>query len=267
MLPEAEYFLPGNDISWLVRQFEAIHYNSRNKLADKFVPREDASLVFHFGNLPRMLSPVEKLLPAFFIAPLSPTANSIMIEGNTDVFIVTCKPTVLSRILGISMIAGNEPYIPLPEHVFGKVWEMMKNSGNQEKRIETFSRFICDHISGEYIPDETDTMYEEILASNFSVPLHEIIRKFNVSERTVQRRFHERLGITPKKLLRIIKINYLWDRNSVNKCIDYLDLVFMGNYFDQTHFIKDFKDIMGETPNHFFRRNLDMVRILSGRQL
>jgi AraC-like DNA-binding protein len=266
MLPDVKYIRPGADITWLVNQFEAIHYNSCNKLSDKFVPREDASLVFHFGNPPRMLSPVNQLLPRFFIAPLSPTANSIMIEGETDIFIVTCKPTVLSRILGISMIPGKEAFIPLPEQIFKKVWEVMKKHCCHERRIKAFSRFIGEISPGEYVPDETDKMYEKILTGNFSAPVHEIIREFNVSVRTIQRRFRERLGITPKMLSRIIKINFNWNSINVDETIDYQDLVFMGNYFDQTHFIKDFKALTGETPDHFFRRNLHVAKILSGRE-
>lgn len=267
MAPEAEFFKPGKDISWLVRQFEAIHYNNSNPLTDKFVPRADTSLVFHFGNLPRIIKPAIQPLPPFFMAPLCPTANSIMMEGETEAFIVTCKPTVLSRVLGISMIPGKLIYIPISEPVFRPVWEKMKKQDNLKGRIEVFSRFIHELHPGEYVPDETDLMYDKILKNSISTSLHKIIRGFSVSERTVQRRFSDRLGITPKKLERIIKINYLWNRINANGNLDYQDLVYMGNYYDQTHFIKDFKAITGETPDHFFKRNLNVAKILSGREL
>jgi AraC-like DNA-binding protein len=42
-------------------------------------------------------------------------------------------------------------------------------------------------------------------------------------------------------------------------------MVFDGEYFDQSHFIKDFKMITGESPNHFFKRNLELVKVLSGK--
>ena len=95
--------------------------------------------------------------------------------------------------------------------------------------------------------------------------MRDIISDFQICERTVQRRFRERLGITPKMLSRIVKINYLWNTINSKGPIDYQDLVFLGNYFDQTHFIKDFKAMTGETPDYFFKRNLNVVRILSGR--
>ncbi len=264
MAPEAEFFKPGNNISWLVVQFEAIHSYNSNPLIDKFVPQADTSLVFHFGNLPRIMKPAIQPLPSFFMAPLCPTANSIMIEGKTETFIATCKPTVLSRVLGMSMIPGKLIYLPISEPLFRPVWEEMKQQANLTGRIEVFTRFFNKLHPGEYIPDETDLMYDKILNNSISTPLHKIIGDFALGERTVQRRFRERLGITPKKLERIIKINYLWNRINSNGNLDYQDLVFMGNYYDQTHFIKDFKSITGETPDHFFRRDLNVAKILSG---
>jgi len=267
MAPEAEFFTPGKDISWLVKQFETINYNVSNRVADKFVPREDASIVFNFGTLPKILSPVDHILPHFFVAPLSPTANSIRLEGKTDVFIVTCKPTVLSRFLDLNMVAGNRAYIPLSDQLFGPVWEMMSKCCSTAGKIDIFTGFIINLQQEPYVPDDTDAMYERIISSNFSTPLKEVLMDFNVSERTVQRKFRQRLGITPKMLSRIVKINYLWNKTGVSENIDYQDLVFMGNYFDQTHFIKDFKAITGETPDHFFRRNLNVARIFSGREI
>lgn len=265
MIPDVRYFKPGNDISWLVKQFEAINFYSKKGVADKFVPRQDASLVFHFGSLPLMMSPAEHQLPRYFIAPLVPTANRIMIKGRTDVLIVTCNPTILSRILGISMIRDKKVCLNLPKHVFNPVWETMKKHNDPEGRIKAFSEFIHDLYPGNYIPDETDMMFEKICNSSFTTQLRDIISDFQICERTVQRRFRERLGITPKMLSRIVKINYLWNTINSKGPIDYQDLVFLGNYFDQTHFIKDFKAMTGETPDYFFKRNLNVVRILSGR--
>ncbi|HOW09067.1 MAG TPA: helix-turn-helix domain-containing protein [Bacteroidales bacterium] len=265
MIPDAKYYTPGDDISWLVKQFESIRYNSRWRLTDKFVPREDAALVFHFGDRPRMMSPVNQQLPRFFIAPLVPTAYSIMLKGLTDSLIAICKPTILSRILKISMIPGSKVYIPLSGTAFSRAWEMMNKYDDPEGRIKAFTKFILKLHPQVYTPDETDEMYEKILGSNFHTPLREVIGEFKVSERTVQRRFRERLGITPKMLSRIVKINTLWNSISTKETIDYHDIVFFGNYFDQAHFIKDFKAITGETPDFFFRRNLSVTKIMSGR--
>jgi len=182
-----------------------------------------------------------------------------------ECFIVTCKPTVLSRVLGISLVHAGRIYVPLADEVFGPIYEKMRSDRTAEERIAYFSVFINSLHSGKYIPDETDLIFDAIVKKGINTNLSEIISDFSVSERTLQRRFSKRLGVTPKMLVRIIRINFIWDSISADKRIDYHDLVFLGNYFDQTHLIKDFKSITGETPDAFFRRNLRMARILSGK--
>jgi AraC-like DNA-binding protein len=265
MLPEVKYYSPSEDISWIVKQFEFIKHSGHSDLTDKFVPREDVSLVFQFGAQPRLVSPVEQQLPRYFIAPVIPSANSICISGILDCFIATCKPTVLSRVLGISLAHDSRIYVPLADDVFGPIYEKMRRDRTPGERIASLTGYINSLYPGKYIPDATDLIFNAIVKKGINTNLSEIISQFSISERTLQRKFSKRLGATPKMLVRIMRINYIWDSISTDKQIDYHDLVFLGNYFDQTHMIKDFKSITGETPDVFFRRNLGFARILSGK--
>lgn len=265
MLPEVKYYCPSANISWIVKQFEFIRHSGPNALTDKFVPRADVSLVFQFGDRPSMVSPVNQQLPGYFIAPVTSLANSICISGMLECFIVTCKPTVLSRVLGISLAHDSRLYVPLSDEVFGPIYTKMRSERNAEERIASFSVFIDSLHPGKYVPDETDMIYDAIIREGINTNLSHIIGRFSISERTLQRRFSKRLGATPKMLVRIMRINHIWDSITTDKRIDYHDLVFLGNYFDQTHMIKDFKSITGETPDVFFRRNLGFARILSGK--
>ncbi len=265
MLPEASYFQPAEEVSWLVRQFEQISYTGRKALTDKFVPREDISIVFNFGTRPRIVSPVDQLLPPVFIAPLVPSANSITISGDLDCFIATCRPSVLSHIMNISLAPESRIFLALPEEVFTPLWKKMKDKKTADDRVAHFNCFLKEFHPEIYIPDEIDKIYDEILREGINTNLQDIITRFSGSERTLQRRFRTRIGITPKMLVRIMRINYIWNSISTVRKIDYHDLVFLGNYFDQTHMIKDFKSITGETPDAFFRRNLGIARILSGK--
>jgi len=265
MLPEVKYYSPDTDIAWLVTQFEFINYRSNKELTDKFFPREDAAIVFNFRDPPQMVSPVRQTLPPFFIAPVCPTANAISITGPNESMIVICKPTVLSRVLRINLTPGNTIYVPLPEDLFHPLWAEMKSQEKHETRIKTFSAFIKDLWPRKYIPDETDRSYDLILGKGINSHLHTILSEIAVCERTLQRRFRSRLGATPKTLIRIMRINYLWETTVRGGKIDHQDLVFLGHYFDQTHMIKDFKSITGETPLTFFRRNLGIARIFSGK--
>ena len=46
--------------------------------------------------------------------------------------------------------------------------------------------------------------------------------------------------------------------------IDFQELIYKGNFYDQSHFIHDFKEITGESPSFFFKRDLKNLKIFSG---
>lgn len=262
---EVKYHKAPENTGWLVKQFETIKFGGQRVILDKFIPREDASLVFHFSGLPFMEKPVFQRLHPFFIAPLCPKANLLRLDEPSDSFIVTCKPTVLSAVFNLSLAPDPHVFVPLPEDKFYPLWKSLARLKSTEERIRYFSDFVNSIMPQPYIPDDIDLFYNMILESEFMVPLQEIMDSFRVSERTMQRKFHKRLGVSPKTLFRIVRINHLWEKINNGK-IDYQDLVFYGNYFDQTHFIKDFKAIIGETPDSFFKRNLNIVKVLSGKK-
>ncbi|GAB1359009.1 hypothetical protein MASR1M31_07880 [Porphyromonadaceae bacterium] len=124
---------------------------------------------------------------------------------------------------------------------------------SDEDRITHFEKFISSHVGSErYQPDAIDILYKKILEKSIKTHLHNIMDECDCSCRTLQRKFIKRTGVTPKTLMRIVRLNYLLAKTRSNYKPDCQDLVFDGNYFDQAHFINDFKDIVGETPGHFF---------------
>lgn len=262
---EVRYYEAGTRINWLVGQFETLRCNKRARFSDKFIPRFDISLVFHFGTPPLMIHPVRNPLPPYFLTPILSRSNCMQVNKSNDTFIVTCKPTVLSKILQLNLLPGPQIYTPLPEALFSPLWSRLRQSESTEERIECFAAFLEELYPGTYHPDTIDCIYEKIITSAGSEPLSDLLKEYSLSERTLQRQFQKRVGITPKKLMRIVRINRIWERIKSRESIDYQDIIFEGNYFDQTHFIKDFKDITGETPDVFFKRDLSYVKALSGK--
>ncbi len=260
------YYLPGADLSWLVTQYETIQFEGKLILTDRFVPRVDIAFVFHFMDTPTILEPIQVKLPAFFIAPVLRNSLKLEINGKLDTLIIACLPSVLSRFLKIDLSPTDRLNIQLNYERFYPLWNRMRKFKSTEKRINCFSEYINSCKDHPYCPDIIDVAFREIIENSISMPVSEILKRITMDERTLQRCFLKRIGVSPKMLARIARVNYLWEEISKQKATTYQDLVFYGNYFDQTHFIKDFKNLVGETPSHFFKRNLNVVKMISGRQ-
>ncbi|WP_172826817.1 AraC family transcriptional regulator [Flammeovirga sp. SJP92] len=83
-----------------------------------------------------------------------------------------------------------------------------------------------------------------------SISIEHFCQKHNTNYTTLNRLFSKAIGISPKKLERLIKF-----RKSLCSLIDENDdLTEVGldsGYFDQAHFIKEFKFFVGKTPSNF----------------
>jgi len=81
----------------------------------------------------------------------------------------------------------------------------------------------------------------------------------NISIRTIQRLFHKYLGFSPKWLIRKYRLHQaLAALESKDKSI--LDLLVLLGYTDQSHLIKDFKDMLGLTPGDYYFINSELTK-------
>lgn len=72
----------------------------------------------------------------------------------------------------------------------------------------------------------------------------------NTSVRTLQRNFSKYLGLSPKWLIRKYRLHQALSALE-NQSTSISDIVSWLGYTDQSHLIRDFKDILGITPQHY----------------
>jgi AraC-like DNA-binding protein len=85
--------------------------------------------------------------------------------------------------------------------------------------------------------------------------------RYNKSKRWLQKRFDEVYGMSFKQIqsnLRFQKAHQeLWQTLSRRQSISLTELAYRNGYFDQAHFIKDFKRYTGMTPGKYLKTNFD----------
>lgn len=264
---QVEYYSSNKAQNWLIYNFESFQFNDHNSLEGKFIPRPFISIVFHFKNSPTIIEKSSIKLEPFFVGPVISKAIVLKYEKTMDTFIVICKPTVFSKIFNINLSPTLKRSVNLPYTQFFSLWKDLSIMNTTEERIDCFSNFINSQHKEAYIPDDIDFLYDEIIDIKkcITIPLNEMINNYNSCQRTLQRNFIKRTGVSPKVLSRIVRLNYLWDKIKNEDIVDYQDLVFDGNFYDQSHFIKDFKAITGESPTCFFKKDITTAKLFSGK--
>jgi AraC-like DNA-binding protein len=87
--------------------------------------------------------------------------------------------------------------------------------------------------------------------SGGTIKIRELARKLFISQSPLEKRFKKLVGTTPKKFASIVHFNAAL--NNLSKAKLLTDICYEYNFFDQAHFIKDFKQYTGDTSENFKR--------------
>jgi AraC-like DNA-binding protein len=107
-------------------------------------------------------------------------------------------------------------------------------------------------------PDERvaliNAVVEQIAADRTITRVDQIAERAAVSERTLQRLFGQYVGVSPKWVIRRYRLLEAADQLAGNARIDLPGLAQALGYFDQAHFINDFRAAVGSTPAEYTQR-------------
>lgn len=94
---------------------------------------------------------------------------------------------------------------------------------------------------------------EIIKIQDSAISVSQISRELNVSQRLLQIKFKAATGLTIKKYIQILKFRKSVDQivHSDLEKLKLTDVALYNKYFDQSHFIKKFKDVTKLSPKMF----------------
>ncbi len=102
-----------------------------------------------------------------------------------------------------------------------------------------------------------DSALERIRYKNGIITIKELSTNEYISERHLNRLFNEHIGINAKLFLRLVRINHSMTLLKKTDLESNINIAQTLGYFDQAHFIHDFKQICGVTPNSFSKNMSD----------
>lgn len=140
------------------------------------------------------------------------------------------------------------------EDIFDKqrieeVKEQLATAATDHQRIKIVEQFLLSQLK----EIQTDQLIVEavklIYQSKGTIRIRELNEKLLISQSPFEKRFRKVVGVSPKKFASIVRFNAVLDE--LNQATSLTDLCYAHRFFDQAHFIKDFKQFTGETPEKF----------------
>lgn len=139
--------------------------------------------------------------------------------------------------------------------------EELKAANSNRERIFLTEKFLIENLGRASIKMDDCDHTLELIRLNPGLPLDDITRYLKVTSRHLRRIFKEKVGIGPKYYQKICRIHRILQLTQEDGDFDLLELAFYCGYFDQSHFIKDFKQFTGKTPFQYFNKNSRRLEI------
>lgn len=121
------------------------------------------------------------------------------------------------------------------------------------ERIEFIEEFLFERLHDQKIIDHiVKTTVDTLLKTKGSVKISKI-HKQDADRRKLERNFLKHIGISPKQLSKVIRLQSAL-KVILNEGKESLtNIAYKSEYYDQSHFIKEFKEFTGVIPKDFLQ--------------
>ncbi|GBF37586.1 helix-turn-helix domain-containing protein [Leptospira johnsonii] len=249
-----ETFLPSKNLQPYIRQFLIIE--SEGGMQNKILP--GSSLVISFriaGKISHKEENQEKILPNSGITGLRRIPRLIEYSAKTSTLLVIFKEGGAASFIKEPLHNLFELNLPL-DHLFSP----NKVSETEEKLFQTKTNLekICvveNFLVSEWVESKEDNLIldsiRKIRNSKGNLKIADLLKGMPISRDSFEKRFREMIGTSPKQFSVLVRMRNFIDSYSSETTLT--EAAQEAGYFDQAHFIKDFKTFTNETPKQFFK--------------
>lgn len=131
-----------------------------------------------------------------------------------------------------------------------QIEERMADTESLKDKISLIQKFLIQALSIQEDP-VFDYCIGRIESSGGNITVRELERETGYTARWLNMKFDEKLGTSPKSIASILRFQYCYQSLLKSPDASYMKKEFLNHFYDQSHFIKEFKRFTGLSPKGF----------------
>ncbi|XEC94752.1 DUF6597 domain-containing transcriptional factor [Paenibacillus tarimensis] len=239
-------YAPSEDIGYFVKHFWVVSWDltGQDPYMQDVVPNPCVNAV------------IEKNKTAVY--GVARTKYSQLLQGNGLVFGIKFKPGGFYPFTGrpVSELTGQSIHF---QTVFAadprSIENIILSQQDEISMVALAEDFIRPHLPAR---DETIALIESIIGRIIEerniTRVDQLCLSFGINKRKLQRMFDQYVGVSPKWVIQLYRLQNAAEALDQDQQHDTLKLSMDLGYYDQSHFIRDFKAIVGMTPDQYARK-------------
>ena len=226
------------------------------EISTAIIPEPSPVLSFRSkGKHSYWVNDIKENLPSCAITGLRNAVKPILLSENTETILVKFKPCEAALFFKEPQhLFSNQSvslYDFLPKQAVSNIEEQLAKDNTNLHKISAIEHFLIPLFRNKHSYSLIKTAVQKIVQHSGSMKIEELASILNMSLDAFEKRFREIVGSSPKQFSSIVRLSTLINKKYNNQSLS--EIAYEYGYFDQSHFIKDFKKFTGKTPLNYFK--------------
>ncbi|MGK6352443.1 DUF6597 domain-containing transcriptional factor [Parapedobacter sp. DT-150] len=256
-----QLFEPSKVLSPLVKCYWTLESpKEESPQRQTIVPDGCMEMIFHYGDLYKqyMGNGQSVVQPRSCVFGQLTEPLEIEPTGETGMFSVRFHPGGFIPFGNLPLKEMDNKAVAL-EKLFGNDGTALEsavlNAKTTAEKISAVESFLSSRLTRETIDRFVQSAVETILGANGQLSVDELSGQIKINRRQLERKFLSAVGLSPKQLSKTIRLQTTLKLLLTKQYTSLTALAYAGEYYDQAHFIRDFKEFTG------LRYGLDLSRL------
>ena len=269
----SKYYIPSPPLNQFLESFFYYSGYQPEHMVDRFLPDGNIQMIFDFTDYPKYIYDNHTLKEI-------QACKNVWFSGFRTEPITIPSGKESEMLIVVFRKGRSYPFVYEPLHVLTNVVvdaelvlknnildlrEALMEQPTPELKFALLESELMNHYNNEMAVNPfVDYAISEILSTPHHLSLKALYDKVGYSQKHLIKLFKDHVGVTPKEFLKVIRfqkaILELENFGSVN----WIGIADECGFYDQSHFIADFKNYSGFTPKEYMElkgENLNYVPI------
>lgn len=228
---------------------------SEDGMVNRILPDTSIVMAVRYKGATFAGADAEALLPASAVSGLTKAARSLRYAMQTATLLITFQEggatafsrNSLSEFFGLHVSLDNL----LNRQKLAGVEEQLAEAKSNLRKFSIVERFMLSELKEPRSDPLILRAVQLIKATSGNIRIRDLTANLSISQDPFEKRFRRVIGASPKQFAKIIRMRTLIHKYSQTERL--VDTALSAGYFDQAHFIRDFKSFTGQTPKDFFK--------------
>jgi AraC-like DNA-binding protein len=218
-------------------------------------PDGSMGLVFNYGDT---LELGDNSSQTIILDTVSPQSQQLKLAGSIEAFGILFRPGGAFPLFGIpinelastDVLLSSVPALRLPQ-LHMQLYET-PSLADKVALVETWVTTLLQEMRSE--SPVIKPSIELITRAYGQLSIKQVAEAMSTSRRQLERLYQQQVGLSPKALARLSRVHQARGVLKQPEITTLAEIAYQCGFYDQSHFIREFKEVIGLTPGAYVAR-------------